>query len=52
MNNQELIDLLLFQTNITTIILVFTALILAFVFMDVLLYLYKKYIKKDKDKKQ
>ena len=46
MNNQELIDLLLLQTNITTVILAFTALILSGIFLDILVHLYKKHIKK------
>lgn len=50
MNNQELQELLLLQTNITTFILAFTALILAGVFFDLLVHLYKKYIKKEVEK--
>lgn len=52
MNNQELQELLLLQTNITTIILAFTAIILLGVVLDILLHLYKKYIKKNKGTKK
>lgn len=50
MENQELQELLLVQSNITTIILAFTALILVGVFFDVLVHLYKKHIKKGEKK--
>jgi len=48
MTNQELEQLLLIQTNITTVILAITTFILAGVFMDLIFHLYKKYIKKEK----
>lgn len=51
MNNEQLQELLLLQTNITTTILVITALILAGVALDVLLHLYNKYVKKVKNDK-
>lgn len=44
----KLQELLLLQTNITTIILAFTAVILLGLTLDILLHLYKKYIKKGK----
>lgn len=46
MINQELEQLLLLQTNITTVILAFTAVILSFFLIDVIFHLYKKYIKR------
>lgn len=46
----KLQELLLLQTNITTIILVFTAVILAGVIMDLFLHLYKKHINIKKEK--
>lgn len=46
MENQELIDLLLMQTKLSTVILFYVALISILVLIDVLIHLYKKYIKK------
>jgi len=44
---QQLEEMLFVQSKITTIILAFTAFILAGVFFDLLFHLFKKYIKKD-----
>lgn len=50
MNNQELLDLLTLQSNITTSIIALTALILVGILFDISLHLYIKYFKKEKKK--